>query len=112
MKLIKIFSIIILILQIVFSCSTPKELRTERKEWNYKNWDEEFKERAFCLCQLKGFENFNVENTLKTYDKSYYDPIGIAIFDEVLEPIIKTATKKIRFLNEYLSFFLFYLYFL
>lgn len=96
MKQVRFFAALIFGLQILFSCSITKELREERKEWNYKNWDQEFKERAFCLCQLKSFENIELERILWKNDKSYYDPLGIAIFDEVLEPLIIKETKSVR----------------
>ena len=96
MKLIRIFIIIIFTTQILSSCSTTEELREERKVWNFKNWDKKFKERAFCLCQLKGYENKDLEKALWENDKSYYDPVGIAIFDEVIEPQIKKEIEIIR----------------
>ncbi|WP_072973397.1 hypothetical protein [Flavobacterium saccharophilum] len=96
MKQIRIFTIIFFGMQIFFSCSSTKELREERKVWNYKNWDKEFKERAFCLCQLKSYENKGLENALWENDKSYYNPLGMAIFDEVLEPKIKKEMEIIR----------------
>jgi hypothetical protein len=95
MKLIRIIIIIIFTIQILSSCSTTKELKRERKEWNFKNWDKEFKERAFCLCQLNGFENKDLKIALQENDKSYYNPIGIAIFDEVIEPQIKKEIEII-----------------
>lgn len=96
MKQIIFFISIIFGMQILFSCSSTKDLREERKDWNYKNWDKQFKERAFCLCQLKSFENKNLENILWENDKSYYNPLGIAIFDEALEPQIIKETESIR----------------
>lgn len=96
MKPIRFITTIIFAVLLLFSCSTTKELRKERKEWNYKNWDKEFKERAFCLCQLKSFENKNLENVLWDNDRSYYKPLGIAIFDQVLEPFIIKETQLIR----------------
>lgn len=88
--------LIVFSIQIIFSCSSTKELREERKEWDFKNWDKKFKERAFCLCQLKGYENKNLENDLWKIDKSYYNPLGIAIFDEALNPQINKEIEKIR----------------
>ncbi len=96
MKQVRIFTVIIITMQILFSCSSTKELREERKVWNYKNWDKEFKKRAFCLCQLKGYENKDLESALWKNDQSYYNPVGIAIFDEVIEQQIKKETEIIR----------------
>ena len=84
-------------MQVLLSCSTTKELRQERKYWNYKNWNKEFKERAFCLCQLKSFENKNLEDALLRNDRSYYSPLGIAIFDEALESQTIKEIELIRF---------------
>lgn len=78
------------------SCSSTNELKEDRKIWKYKNWDKEFKSRAFCLCQLKGYESKNLENLLWDADKSYFDPIGIAIFDDSLEAQIKKEVELIR----------------
>jgi hypothetical protein len=50
-----------LFIALLFACSTTIELKQERQEWDFKNWNKQFKERAFCLCQLKGFENKNLE---------------------------------------------------
>lgn len=96
MKFIKLCILTLFITSILFSCNTKKELAKERKEWNFKNWDKAFKERAFCLCQLKGFENQYLENNLMKNDKSYYSALGIAIFDTIIIPQIKKETKLIR----------------
>lgn len=88
--------VIICFLQLMISCSSTKELREERKMWNFDNWDKEFKSRAFCLCQLKGYENKNIEKILWDNDKSYYDALGIAIFDDSLEVQIKKEIEFIR----------------
>ncbi|MFD2892794.1 hypothetical protein ACFS5J_12305 [Flavobacterium chuncheonense] len=78
------------------SCTISKTLKEERKQWNFKNWDVEFKERAFCLCVLKGYENPKLEKSLWENDKTFYNPTGIAIFDKTLEPIIEKEIKKIK----------------
>ena len=96
MKQLRILALIFFGAHLLFSCSSTKDLRAERKAWNFKNWDQKFKDRAFCLCQLKSFENKNVEVALRNYDKSYYDPLGIAIFDDVLEPQIQIEVDAVR----------------
>jgi hypothetical protein len=78
------------------SCSVSKELKLERKTWNYKNWDKSFKERAFCLCVLKGYENKTIENILFKNDRSFYETLSVAVFDKTLEPIIKIEVEKIK----------------
>jgi hypothetical protein len=93
---IQVIFLMVLITFMSISCSTNKELREERKEWDFKNWNKKFKERAFCLCQLKGYQNKNLENHLWKNDKSYYNVLGIAIFDETLNPLINKEIEKIR----------------
>ncbi|OWK96999.1 hypothetical protein AP75_13550 [Kaistella haifensis DSM 19056] len=78
------------------SCSVSKELRKERKDWDFKNWEQEYKDRAFCLCISNGYENKELEKLLIRYDRSLYNPLGRAIFDKSLVPIIKNEIVKIR----------------
>lgn len=96
--MVRMFSkfISFLFIALLFACSTTKELKQERREWDFKNWDRKFKERAFCLCQLKGFENKNLEKELWRNDKSYHSVLGIAIFDAPLESQIKKEIETIR----------------
>ena len=81
---------------IFISCSVPKELRKERKDWNFKNWKQEYKDRALCLCITQGYENKELKKTFIKYDRSLYNPLGIAIFDKSLIPIINKESIKIR----------------
>lgn len=90
----KIFFLVILF--ILSSCTVSKELKEERISWDYNNWDKKYKERALCLCIVKGYENVNIEKTLKNNDKSLYDPLAIAVFDKSLKPIINDELKKIK----------------
>lgn len=90
----KIFFLILLF--IISSCAVSKELKEERISWDYNNWDKKYKERALCLCIMKGYENKSIENLLIKNDNSFYNPIGIAIFDESLKPIINDELKKIK----------------
>lgn len=96
--MVRIFNkfISLLFIASLFACSNIKELKQERQEWDFKNWDRKFKERTFCLCQLKGFENKNLEKELWRNDKSYYSPLGVAIFDDQLELQIKKEIETIR----------------
>lgn len=91
----KINNILLFTVFILSSCSISKELE-ERKEWNFKNWKNEYKDRAFCLCVLKGYEDEKFENLLFEKDRSFYNPLGIAIFDKSLKPLIDKEVKKIR----------------
>ena len=87
---------LLFICSLIFSCSTSKELREDRKSWDYKNWDNKFKKRAVSLCILKGYENKKIENLINENDYSFYSPLGKAIFDKALEPIINKEIIKIR----------------
>ena len=90
----KIFFLVLLF--IISSCAVSKELKEERISWDYNNWDKKYKERALCLCIMKGYENKSIENLLIKNDNSFYNPIGIAIFDKSLKPIINDELKKIK----------------
>ena len=92
-KLINLFILTILIC----SCSQQQQLiRKEHKSWGFKNWKNEFKERAFCNCLIEGYENNDIKNYIVKYDKTYYSGIGIAIFDPALKPIIKNEVLQMR----------------
>ena len=81
----------------ITSCSAQKKsLREERRSWGFKNWEKEFKERAFCQCLLQGYENNDVQKFIVQNDKSYYSGIGIAIFDPALKPIIQQEGEQIK----------------
>ncbi len=77
-------------------CSTDKHLREERKSFDYANWDEKFKDRALCLCIVEGFENKKLESEIRKYDKSFYDPLAIAVFDPALKDIITQEIETIK----------------
>ena len=96
MKKTTLFILILFVIQFLISCSVSRELKQERKDWNYNNWDKEFKSRAFCLCQLKGYENKNLEKQLTENDNSYFSALGIAIFDDKLEQQINKEVETIR----------------
>lgn len=81
-------------LSIIFSCTVSKELKEERISWDYKNWNKKYKERALCLCIIKGYENKSIESVLENNDKSLYNPLAIAIFDKSLMPVINDEIKK------------------
>jgi len=88
--------VFILLICLLSSCTISKNLETERRNWNFKNWKQEYKDRAFYLCVLNGFENNKLEKDLIKSDRSFYSPLGMAIFDESLYPIINQEVNKIR----------------
>ena len=90
-------SLLLFFVVAIISCSTQnKSLREERRSWGFKNWKKEFKERAFCVCLLKGYENNDVQKFIVQNDKTYYSGIGIAIFDPALKPIIQQEVEQMK----------------
>ena len=82
---------------IISACNqTTSELIEQRKSWGFDNWESEFKERALCLCLLEGYENEEIKSYILKNDQSYYDGIGIAIFDPTLKQIIRKEVAKIK----------------
>jgi hypothetical protein len=77
-----------------FACTTSKALREERKYWGYKNWPQEFKNRALCNCILYGHRNKNFQDSMRKYDKSFYNPMAMGLFDDALEPLLKIQLEK------------------
>lgn len=96
MRINKLKKVVFPLLFILTSCSVPYELREERKSWNFQNWKQEYKNRALCLCILRGYEDKKTETELIKSDRSFYNPLGIAIFDKSLEPIVKNEIEKIK----------------
>jgi hypothetical protein len=92
----KSFILIILLFFSFASNGQKAALKTERQAWGFKDWQKQFKDRAFCLCLLEGYQNQNVKNFILENDKSYYDPIGIAIFDTTLKQFISKEVEKIN----------------
>lgn len=78
----------------VLSCQTNKAIRTERKLWNYKNWEQQFKDRAFCLCVLQSFSK-PVQDSLFKQDKSFYDPMAMGVFDDAINQLLVEEKQKI-----------------
>ncbi|MFC6876499.1 hypothetical protein ACFQZF_07365 [Flavobacterium myungsuense] len=92
----KVISTLLLSILLI-SCSQHKQLiREERKLWGFNNWKNDFKDRAFCQCLLEGYNDRNVKKFILKNDKSYYDGIGIAIFDPTLIPIIQKEVTQIK----------------
>ena len=77
-------------------CGVSKELREERRGWNYSNWEQEFKDRALCLCVLQGLNNKSIQDSLVKYDKSFYNPLAIAVFDSTINELLKTEVRQIQ----------------
>ena len=56
------------------SCGVSKELRKERKDWQFSYWEQAFKDRTLCLCILQGLNNKSIQDSIIEYDKSFYNP--------------------------------------
>jgi hypothetical protein len=78
------------------SCSVNKALREERKMWDYDQWELAYKNRTLCLCVLEGLNNQAVKDSILKHDKSYYDPLAIAIFDSSIRALLKKEIKQIQ----------------
>jgi hypothetical protein len=89
-----IFSTIIL--WTLTRCGVSKELREERKDWKFSNWEQEFKDRTLCLCVLQGLNNKSMQDSIVKYDKSFYNPLAIAVFDSAINELLKSEIKKIQ----------------
>jgi|GEM_PF-1341492 len=91
---VTIFSTIISLTLI--RCGVSKELREERKAWRFSNWEQEFKDRTLCLCILQSINNKSIQDSIVKYDKSFYNPLGIAIFDSNINELLKSEIRQIQ----------------
>jgi len=78
------------------SCSTSKDLREERKKWKFSRWEQYFKDRALCLCVLQGLNNKAIQDSIIKFDKSYYNPLGIAVFDHKIKQLLKNEVLQMQ----------------
>lgn len=77
-------------------CGVNKEIVEERKSWKFTTWGQEFKNRAFCLCVLQGQNNKAVQDSMLKYDKSFYNPLAVAIFDSAINEMLKKEIKQMQ----------------
>jgi len=96
MRLIALTFILTFALLILTRCGVSKELREERKGWNFSNWEQEFKDRTLCLCVLQSLNNKSIQDSLVKYDKSFYNPLAFAVFDSTINELLKSEIKKIQ----------------
>lgn len=95
----RLFAITILTtftLLLLTNCGVNKELREERKDWKFSNWEQEFKDRTLCLCVLQGINNKSIQDSIVKYDKSFYNPLAIALFDSTINKLLKSEIKQIQ----------------
>lgn len=80
----------------VTGCGVSKELREERKGWKFMNWEQDFKDRTLSLCLLQGLNNKGIQDSIIKYDKSFYNPLAIAIFDSTINELLRKEVKQIQ----------------
>jgi hypothetical protein len=89
-----VLSLVILLLT---ACNSgDKVLAEQRKMWGFDTWDQRFKDRAFCLCLLEGYDNSEVKNFLLEHDKSTTDPIATTFFDPSLRSLISKEVETMK----------------
>ena len=96
MRLIALAIFLTFISLVLSRCGVSKELRKERKDWQYSNWEQEFKARTLCQCILQGLNNKSIQDSIIKYDKSFYNPLAIAVFDSTINALLKSEIKKIK----------------
>ena len=79
---------------LVFHDYAISQILEQRKRWEFEKWPQMFKDRAFCLCLMDGYKDSTIKNAF-VKDKSYFEPIAIAIFDKSLNGIINQEVKSI-----------------
>jgi hypothetical protein len=77
-------------------CGVSNELREERKIWRFSNWEEEFKDRTLCLCVFQGLNSKTIQDSIIKHDKSFYNPLAIAVFDSSINELLKKEIEKIQ----------------
>lgn len=81
---------------LITGCGVSQELREERKAWTFSNWEQEFKDRTLCLCVLQGMNNRSIQDSIMKYDKSFYNPLAIAVFDSAITKLLKKEIEQIQ----------------
>ena len=76
------------------SCGISNELKEERKRYQFDNWQQQYKDRAFCKCLLEGFRNKQLQDSILKYDKSFYNPVAYALFDSSINILLKGEIQK------------------
>ncbi|WP_288375132.1 hypothetical protein [Chryseobacterium culicis] len=68
---------------------------------NKSNFKEEltvqnFKDRTLQKCLLKGYENKGLVNKIYDIDKTLYDPIAVALFDDKIDAFLLSKINKMK----------------
>ena len=96
MRLITLTIFLTFTLLMLSRCDVSKELRKERKDWKFSSWEQEFKDRTLCLCILQGLNNKSIQDSIIKFDKSFYNPLAIAVFDSTITALLKSEIKQIQ----------------
>ena len=89
--------LIIFIMTFLFLANVcHSQVNEQRQKWEYSKWPTLFRERALCLCLIEGYQDSIVRKRILQNDRSYYDPISIAIFDKTLIPIVRREVDSIN----------------
>ena len=89
-------SIAIFILCSLTGCGVNKNLQKERSDWKYSDWEQEFKDRTLCLCILQGLNNKSIQDSILKYDKSFYNPLAIGVFDSTINSFLVSELKQMQ----------------
>jgi hypothetical protein len=94
----RIHQLIATIAVVLLAACTPGNtvLKAQRKSWGFDTWEQQFKDRAFCLCMLEGYNNSAVKNFLLQHDKSMADPLAITFFDAALHGFISKEVETMK----------------
>ncbi|UKB77933.1 hypothetical protein [Chryseobacterium sp. MEBOG07] len=55
-----------------------------------------FKDRTLQKCLLKGYENKDLVNRIYDIDKTLYDPVAIALFDDEIDAVLASKINKMK----------------
>ena len=83
---------------LLLSCflKAQNSLNEQRDKWEFSQWPQMFKDRALCLCVLEGYQDSAIKRRILSLDKSYYNPVGYAIFDSILIPFIQNEVESLN----------------
>lgn len=96
MRISTLICCLVALLLVTNGCFVRSELKEERKEWKYSSWEQQFKDRTLCLCILQGLNNRHLADSIAKIDKSFYDPLSIAIFDPAINALLRKELIRIQ----------------
>jgi len=72
------------------SCTVSKS--SFKEELTIQN----FKDRTLQKCLLKGYENKDLVNKIYDIDKTLYDPVATALFDDEIDSFLTPKINKMK----------------